>query len=178
MTIADSLGNPLPADLVNAQEHGSDRDRLAQMAVDASQDHRRVQPHSHAHTVGPADVDGGQLRGALDQIYECPEAAWYLTANDDAGGGTYQVIEALRDRIDMVVKALHFNTRFLRRLAGPHRRRHSPGRDRARQIIFTEEEIEPMHQRSARCAFPPPIRGGFEFFASQFEFFDTARRAA
>lgn len=51
-----------------------------------------------------------------DQTFECPEAAWYLTANDDAGGGAYQVIEALRDRIDIVVKALHFNTRFLGQL--------------------------------------------------------------
>jgi len=39
-----------------------------------------------------------------------------LTANDDAGGGTYQVIEALKDRIDIVVKALHFNSRFIRDL--------------------------------------------------------------
>ena len=49
----------------------------------------------------------------LDQIYECPEEARYLTANDDQGGGTYQVIEALRDRIDVVVKALHFPGRFI-----------------------------------------------------------------
>jgi len=35
----------------------------------------------------------------LNHIFECPESAWYLTANDDQGGGTYQVIEALRDRI-------------------------------------------------------------------------------
>jgi MoxR-like ATPase len=46
----------------------------------------------------------------LDQVFECPEAAWYLTANDDTGGGTYQVIEALRDRIDIVVRPLSFNT--------------------------------------------------------------------
>jgi hypothetical protein len=32
----------------------------------------------------------------LDQVIDCPKAAWYLTANDDIGGGTYQVIEALR----------------------------------------------------------------------------------
>ena len=33
-----------------------------------------------------------------------PQAAWYLTANDDAGGGTDHVIEALRDRVDVVVQ--------------------------------------------------------------------------
>src|SRR5512142_2050010 len=58
-------------------------------------------------------VMGYNYAEILDQSYECPEAAWYLTANDDAGGGTYQVIEALRDRIDIVVKSLHFNIRFL-----------------------------------------------------------------
>ena len=51
MTIADLLGNPLPADLVSAPEHGRHPHRLAQVAVDARQDHRRVQPHPHAHAV-------------------------------------------------------------------------------------------------------------------------------
>jgi hypothetical protein len=58
-------------------------------------------------------VMGDGYAELLDHIYECPESAWYLTANDDQGGGTYQVIEALRDRIDVIVQALAFNPRFL-----------------------------------------------------------------
>ena len=115
----------------------------------------------------------------LDQIYECPEAAWYLTANDDAGGGTYQVIEALRDRIDVVVKALHFNTRFLGELLA-----------RIEEGVRPEEVVPPrdrLHRggarprptaRSSRCALPAPLRRRLEFFASQFEFFERAGAAA
>jgi MoxR-like ATPase len=109
-----------------------------------------------------------------DQTYECPEAAWYLTANDDAGGGTYQVIEALRDRIDIVVKALHFNTRFLGDLlsrleAGLRPEEVVPG-----QIIFSEEDGERLHQEIRRVVVPRPILRRLEFFASQFEYLDPA----
>src|SRR6202011_6247941 len=58
-------------------------------------------------------VMGDNYAEILDHVYECPEAAWFLTANDEQGGGTYQVIEALRDRIDVSVQALSFNSRFL-----------------------------------------------------------------
>src|SRR6476660_1383791 len=39
-----------------------------------------------------------------EQVVRCGRSAWYLTANDDQGGGTFPVIEALRDRIDAVVR--------------------------------------------------------------------------
>ena len=58
-------------------------------------------------------VMGDNYAEVMDHVFECPDAAWFLTANDDQGGGTYQVIEALRDRIDVVVPALAFNPRFL-----------------------------------------------------------------
>ena len=114
MTIADLLGNPLPARPGDRRQRRRHPHRLAQVALDARQDHRRVQPHPDPHPVSALlTLMADNYAEIFDQIYECPEAAWYLTANDDAGGGTYQVIEALRDRIDVVVKALHFNTRFL-----------------------------------------------------------------
>ena len=43
-------------------EHGRHHHRLAQVAVDARQDHRRVQPHPDPDPVGPADRHGRQLR--------------------------------------------------------------------------------------------------------------------
>jgi hypothetical protein len=109
-----------------------------------------------------------------DQTYECPDAAWYLTANDDAGGGTYQVIEALRDRIDIVVKALHFNSRFLGNLldrleAGIRPEEVVPG-----QIVFHEQEWNHLHGAILKVAVPRPILRRLEFFASQFEYLDPA----
>jgi hypothetical protein len=38
----------------------------------------------------------------FDQYVYAGRSSWFLTANDDAGGGTFQVIEALKDRIDVV----------------------------------------------------------------------------
>src|SRR3712207_1090696 len=72
----------------------------------------------------------------LDHVFECPESAWFLTANDDRGGGTYQVIEALRDRIDVVVQALAFNPRFLGDLLARIETRVRPEEVVPRQIVL------------------------------------------
>jgi MoxR-like ATPase len=90
----------------------------------------------------------------LDQVYDCPDAAWYLTANDDAGGGTYQVIEALKDRIDIVVRALHFNTRFLKDLLDRVERNIKPEEMIPAEIIFTEDEIEAINREILEVEIP------------------------
>jgi MoxR-like ATPase len=110
----------------------------------------------------------------LDHIYECPESAWYLTANDDAGGGTYQVIEALRDRIDIVVKAPPFNMRFLNELLVRIEEGINPDEVVPRQVIFTEEEVGRVRAGVLAVALPAPIRRRLEFFASQFELCESA----
>jgi MoxR-like ATPase len=119
-------------------------------------------------------VMGDNYAEIYDQIYECPEAAWYLTANDDAGGGTYQVIEALRDRIDIVVKALHFNTRFLKDLLTRIEENIKPEEVVPPQVIFTEEEISRAHREILDVKLSDPLRRRIEFFASNFEFLDGA----
>jgi MoxR-like ATPase len=110
----------------------------------------------------------------LDQVYECPEAAWYLTANDDAGGGTYQVIEALRDRIDIVVRALHFNPRFLKGLLARIEAGVRPEEVVPLQIVFSEEQLGRMAEEVLLVEVPEPVRRRLEFFASQFELSEPA----
>ena len=85
-------------------------------------------------------LDLGDYAEVLGHVYECPKAAWYLTANDDQGGGTYQVIEALRDRIDVVVQALSFNSRFLGDLLVRIEEDVQPADVVPRQIVFSETE--------------------------------------
>ena len=113
MTISDLLGNPLPSALVEAKSMDdiqiSWRKWLA-MRVKIIDEYNRIPTRTQSALLTVLADNYAEL---LDHVYECPPSAWYLTANDDAGGGTYQVIEALRDRIDIVVKALHFNSRFL-----------------------------------------------------------------
>jgi hypothetical protein len=117
---------------------------------------------------------GDNYAEVLGHIYECPESAWYLTANDDQGGGTYQVIDALRDRIDVVVQALAFNSRFLADLLVRIEENVRPEEVVPRGIIFTEDELDRMQDEIRSIELGRPVRRRLEFFASQFEFCEVA----
>jgi hypothetical protein len=90
------------------------------------------------------------------------------------GGGTYQVIEALKDRIDIVVKALNFNPRFLGDLLVRVEDRVKPEEIVPRDIIFTEDELDRLHAEVLHVPIPPAVRRRIEFFAAQFDFCDLA----
>lgn len=174
MTIADLLGNPLPADLVGAES--MDNIRIAWrkwlgMRVKIIDEYNRIPTRTQSALLTVMADNYAEL---LDQIYECPEAAWYLTANDDAGGGTYPVIEALQDRIDIVVRALHFNTRFIGDLLQRIEHRVRPETMVPPEIIFTEDELEAIAQDILDVTVPAPIRRRIEFFCAHFEFCEPA----
>jgi MoxR-like ATPase len=174
MTISDLLGNPLPADLVNAQNMQDIRIAWRQwlgMRVKIIDEYNRIPTRTQSALL---TVMGDNYAEILDHIYECPDAAWYLTANDDAGGGTYQVIEALRDRIDVVVKALHFNSRFLIELLNRIETGIDPAEVVPSQIVFNAEEIQTMNKVVLAITLPPELRRRLEFFTSQFEFCELA----
>lgn len=174
MTITDLLGNPLPKDLVGAESMDSIRiawRKWLGMRVKIIDEYNRIPTRTQSALL---TVMADNYAEILDQIYECPEAAWYLTANDDAGGGTYQVIEALRDRIDVVVKALHFSPRFLGELLARIEAGVRPEAIVPAQIIYAAEELERMHQEILEVLLPAPLRRRIEFFASQLEFCEPA----
>jgi MoxR-like ATPase len=174
MTITDLLGNPLPSDLVNATSMDGIRiawRRWLGMRVKIIDEYNRIPTRTQSALLTVMADNYAEL---LDQIYECPEAAWYLTANDDAGGGTYQVIEALRDRIDVVVKALHFNPRFLGELLARIEAGIKPEEIVPAQLIFSEAELDAMNAAILAVKIPDPLRRRIEHFASQFEFFEFA----
>ncbi len=174
MTIADLLGNPLPADLVAAQNMDDIRiswRKWLSMRVKIIDEYNRIPTRTQSALLTVLSDNYAEI---LDHIYECPESAWYLTANDDAGGGTYHVIEALKDRIDVVVKALHFNNRFLGELLNRIEEGVRPEEVVPKQIIFTEEEHDRLHKEMLAVSVPPPLLRRLEFFASQFEFCEPA----
>ena len=84
------------------------------------------------------------------------------------------MIEALRDRIDIVVKALHFNTRFLGDLLDRLEAGIRPEEIVPSQIIFTQEEGSRLQEKIRKVHVPPAILRRLEFFASQFEYLDPA----
>lgn len=174
MTISDLLGNPIPSDLVNAKSMDDIRiswRKWLGMRIKIIDEYNRIPTRTQSALLTVMADNYAEL---LDQIYECPEAAWYLTANDDAGGGTYQVIEALRDRIDVVVKALHFNTRFLKDLLSRIEAGAKPEEMVPSEIIFTETEINQMNREILEVQLPEPLRHRIEFFAGHFELFESA----
>lgn len=174
MTITDLLGNPLPSDMMQAKS--MDEIKIAWrkwlgMQVKIIDEYNRIPTRTQSALL---TIMGDNYAEIYDQIFECPEAAWYLTANDDAGGGTYQVIEALRDRIDVVVKAPHFNTRFIKDLIQRVEEGYKPESLVPKEIIFSEEEMKTISDQIKQVNFPPGLRRRMEFFTSQFEFMEYA----
>src|SRR5687767_13317213 len=168
MTTADLLGNPLPSDLINAQKVEDIRiawRKWLSMRVKIVDEYNRIPTRTQSALL---TVMGDNYAELLDQIHECPESAWFLTANDEQGGGTYQVIEALRDRIDVIVQALSFNPRFLADLLTRIEENIRPEEVVPRQIIFTEAEIDRMQEEIRAVVLPAEVRRRIEFFASQF----------
>ncbi|HVE52334.1 MAG TPA: MoxR family ATPase [Ramlibacter sp.] len=174
MTIADLLGNPLPADLVNAQRMEDIRVSWRSwlpMRVKIIDEYNRIPTRTQSALL---TVMGDNYAEVLNHVFECPESAWYLTANDDQGGGTYQVIEALRDRIDVIVQALAFNPRFLEELLLRVEENVRPEEAVPAEIVFAEQEIDRLGEEIREVALPDAVRRRLEFFCSHFELSEAA----
>ena len=174
MTISDLLGNPMPSDLIEARS--MDQIKISWrkwlgMRVKIIDEYNRIPTRTQSALL---TVMGDNYAEIFDQIYECPEAAWYLTANADSAGGTYQVIEALRDRIDIVVRTLHFSSRFLGELMVRIENEIKPEEVVPPEIIFSEAEMDQIYQEVLKIELPEAIRRRIEHFAAQFEFCDSA----
>ncbi|NUN50914.1 MAG: AAA family ATPase [Candidatus Brocadiae bacterium] len=174
MTVADLLGSPLPRDLIHAED--VDKIRIGwrkwiSMRVKIVDEYNRIPTRTQSALL---TLLGDGYAEVLGQTIESPESAWFLTANDDAGGGTYQVIEALKDRIDLVIKALNFNPRFLGDLQNRIEDGVRPENLVPREIVFSEKELEAAHATILKVPIPRSVRRRIEFFAAQFDFCDLA----
>lgn len=174
MTITDLLGNPLPRDLLRAKQMEEIKiawRKWIEMRVKIVDEYNRIPTRTQSALLtlladGYAEI--------LDQVIECGESAWFLTANDDIGGGTYQVIEALKDRLDIVVIALNFNSRFLDDLLFRVEQGIKPEKIIPPEIIFTERELDEAYESILKIKIPPYVLRRLEFFTVQFDFCDLA----
>jgi len=174
LTVSDLVGMPLPRDLVSAASLSEitiawrswltspvkivdEFNRIptkTQSALLTMVAEGYVESHDQLHRTAP---DGG-----VD--------SWYFTANDDAGGGTFPVIQALLDRMDVTVPALGFNSRFFDELvtrveAGERPEDHVPG-----ELVFDAAQRTAMRDAIRAVPVPPAVRRRIEYFAGQFEF--------
>ena len=174
MTTSDLLGTPLPADLLKAEKTSDIRiawRRWLSMRIRIVDEYNRIPTRTQSALL---TVLGDGYAEMLDQMLECPPAAWFLTANDDLGGGTYPVIEALRDRIDVVVQALAFNSRFLATLLERVEEGYRPEDVVPAEVIFSPEQFEALRSRVLAVELPADVERRVGYFASQLEFLDQA----
>lgn len=174
LSVTDLVGIPLPRDLIEA-------DRLAGIRIAwrswLTQPVKIIDEYNRIPTKTQSallTMVAERYVESYDQMLTTTPAggveSWYFTANDDAGGGTFPVIQALRDRMDVTVSALGFNHRFFDELvarveAGERPEDHLPA-----ELIFTAAEQVAVTTAIRTVPLPGPVRRQLEFFASHFEF--------
>jgi hypothetical protein len=135
LTIADLLGAPLPSDLMRAEDMSAVKvgwRKWIGQRVKIIDEYNRIPTKTQSALLSLMAEGYAEM---FDQYVYAGRSSWFLTANDDAGGGTFQVIEALR-RIGVVVqpyRSTQASSVLLRRIeAGSLRLVPS-------DIVFTEE---------------------------------------
>ncbi|WP_300265628.1 MoxR family ATPase [Microbacterium sp.] len=173
LTVSDLVGIPLPRDLVGAEQLSDIRiawrDWLG-LPVKIIDEYNRIPTKTQSALltmVAEGYVEShDQMRKTAGDGVE----SWFFTANDDAGGGTFPVIQALRDRMDVTVQAAGFNSRFLDELitrveAGEKPEEHVPA-----ELCFDVDEQRSMRAEIRAVPIPVAVRRRLRFFLSHFEF--------
>ena len=174
LTVSDLVGMPLPRDLVNAgslpEIEIAWRGWLTR-PVKIIDEYNRIPTKTQSALL--TMVAEGYVESYDQMLSTAPESgveSWFFTANDDAGGGTFPVIQALKDRVDVTVAALGFNSRFFDELitrveAGEKPEEHVPT-----ELVFAPAEQQALAAAIRAVPVPHMVRRQLEFFASQFEF--------
>jgi MoxR-like ATPase len=175
LTIPDLLGSPLPSEMIRAEDPKAIRVAWRgwlTMRVKIIDEYNRIPTKTQSALLSLMAEGYAEM---FEQVVECGWSAWYLTANDDLGGGTFPVIEALKDRIDIVVRCTPFNAHYLDTLVDRVKTARRPLEFVPSDIIFTPAELDRIEQEIRAVALPAAVRDGLGFFAGQLEF---CRRAS
>ena len=174
LTIADLIGTPLPSAMMGAkslEEVTVSWRRWLTMRVKIVDEYNRIPTKTQSALLSLMAEGYAEM---FDQVVEAKDAAWFLTANDDVGGGTFQVIEALKDRIDLTIKAMPFNSRFLGQLLARVEHGTDPNELVPTDIVFAPEELDRMRKEIRAVPIPSPVLRRLEFFVGQLEFCQRA----
>jgi MoxR-like ATPase len=170
LTLADLLGSPLPGDLVRAERaedvHVHWRSWVT-ARVKIIDEYNRI-PTKTQSALLSLMAEG--YAESFEQVVHCGRSAWFLTANDDQGGGTLPVIEALRDRIDLVVRCVPFHARFLDALADRVAGDATPEEFVPADLVCTPEELDEAGDAVRAVPVPGPVRELLGFFLGQLDF--------
>lgn len=174
LTITDIVGTPLPKDLLAAD--GLDEVRIGwrrwlTQPVKIVDEYNRIPTKTQSALL--TMVAEGYVESYDQLLKTAPEhgvESWYFTANDDAGGGTFPVIQALRDRMDVTVAALGFNSRFFDELVARVEAGDRPEDNVPPELSFAGADRSAMAAAIRAVVVPATVRRQLEFFSSHFEF--------
>ncbi len=170
LTVTDLLGSPLPSDLVKAETPEQIKvswRKWLTMRVKVVDEYNRIPTKTQSALLSLLSEGYAEM---FDQFVDAGNAAWFLTANDDQGGGTFQVIDALKDRIDVVVRCTNFNSRWLDTLVSRVESGRTPEQLVPRDVIFTPEELDRAALEIRGIEFPGDVRDAMGFFLGQLDF--------
>lgn len=170
LSIADLLGAPLPSDMLKAEDLSavkvSWRKWIGQR-VKIIDEYNRIPTKTQSALLSLMAEGYAEM---MDQYVYAGRSSWFLTANDDQGGGTFQVIEALKDRIDVVVRAVPFNSGFMDQLLQRLEADKSPEELLPKEIVFTPGELERAYAAILEVEVPKDVLERIAFFLGQLDF--------
>ncbi|MFN8390189.1 MAG: MoxR family ATPase [Bdellovibrionota bacterium] len=175
LSISDLLGAPLPSELMKAEEAKDIKISWRQWItgpVKIIDEYNRIPTKTQSALLSLMADGHAEM---FDQYVYAGSSAWFLTANDDAGGGTFQVIDALKDRIDVVVRAVPFNSGFIETLVERVESGKNPEDLIPSDIIFTPEELDTIRKEIKAVPIPDQVLTSLGFFLGQLDF---CRRAS
>lgn len=175
LTIHDLLGSPLPSQLMKAETSEAvrvDWRHWITRRVKIVDEYNRIPTKTQSALLSLMAEGYAEL---YEQTIEAGRSAWYLTANDDQGGGTFPVIEALKDRIDVVVRCTPFHAQHLSVLAERIAHARSAEEFIPRELVFTPEELDEVDREVRAVTLPQPVLVALGFLMGQLEF---CRRAS
>lgn len=170
LTVADLLGSPLPSELIRAAS--ADEVRVAwrrwlTQRVKVIDEYNRIPTKTQSALLSLMAEGCAEV---FEQVIEVGPSSWYLTANDDLGGGTFEVIEALRDRIDAAVRCTPYSGRMLDALAA--RVGDGTGAEQVlpRDLVLSAAELDRASAEVRELPVPADVLDAVGFFAGQLDF--------
>ena len=175
MTHSDLLGSPLPGDLVRAQQsadiHVIWRNWIS-LRVKIIDEYNRIPTKTQSALLSLLAEGYAEM---YEQTIHAGPSAWFLTANDDSGGGTFPVITALKDRIDAVVRTTPFNTEYLEDLARRVTDATAPEPLIPADVVFTPGQLDRAAEEIRAVEVPTEVLDTLGFLLGQLDF---CRRAS
>lgn len=170
LTIADMLGSPLPADMMRAEE-ASDI-RIGWRAwigerVKIIDEYNRIPTKTQSALLSLMAEGYAEM---FEQYIYTGRSSWFLTANDDAGGGTFKVIDALKDRIDVVVRAVPFHSGYIHALLERIEADSAPQDAIPQDIIFSSSELDAIYDAILKVVIPAEELDKLAYFLGQLDF--------